>query len=369
MHLHCLKKVTFAVMATTALCAAGAAHAGKNAWAAPDCRSIAGAPYITATVNEGARLAKTHGHMAPFTYTRGLVTLEQPNTLLAAVGSHILRSTDVGCTWQPLADLSSATGGALLVLEPAAGSRAYGWAVNSSALATIDGDQASSTWVPGAGLTGLGLSRVDPKQLRYGDAAGTIWTSLDGGQSWAVTGGLAGHLVYRMAFDPANPDHILMGTMVDGALTSFDGGRSWQPATGFAPGNGQVNVFNLVVSPVDPKVVWAMAIDLAEAADGAPSGGRHLYRSTDGGLHFERVVDQDRRVTLTNGPLMVPHPVDPAVLYFVFGMSYANYGTDLYRYDHNRREVTLTHNRYPEIGSIAFHPRNPKLMFLGLVND
>jgi hypothetical protein len=32
------------------------------------------------------------------------------------------------------------------------------------------------------------------------------------------------------------------------------------------------------------------------------------------------VVDQDERVTLTNGPLMVPHPDNPAVLYFVFGI-------------------------------------------------
>jgi hypothetical protein len=46
-----------------------------------------------------------------------------------------------------------------------------------------------------------------------------------------------------------------------------------------------------------------------------------------------------------------------------------NYGTDLYRYDHDTRQVTLTHNAYAEIGAIAFHPRHAKRMWLGLVND
>jgi hypothetical protein len=124
-----------------------------------------------------------------------------------------------------------------------------------------------------------------------------------------------------------------------------------------------------VVSPANPNVVWAMGINLAEADAGAPSQGRHIYRSGDGGLTFEPVVDQDHRVTLTNGPLMVPHPTDETVLYFVFGMSFMNYGTDLYRYDHGTREVTLTHNAYSEIGAIAFHPHNPRLMYLGIVND
>ena len=140
-------------------------------------------------------------------------------------------------------------------------------------------------------------------------------------------------------------------------------------AKGLVPAKTSVNVFNIVVSPANPNVVWAMGINLAEMDAGAPSQGRHLYRSTDGGLGFEPVVDQDDRVTLTNGPLMVPHPTDEAVLYFVFGTSFMGYGTDLYRYDHGARQVTLTHNPYPEIGAIAFHPRKPRLMYLGLVDD
>jgi len=369
MHTTIMKKATVTAVAAAALWATGAAAAGQEGWSLPDCHKVSGAPNVTMTRNEGKTLAKTAGQMAPYSYTFGLVPLEQPDTLLLAVGSKISRSTDVGCTWQPLADLTAQTGNALLLLERAAKDRVYGWAVNGNALATINGDKATATTVPGSGMIGLGVSRAQAKQLRFGDTEGTLWASDDGGKSWIRSGGIAGHWLYRMAFDPADADHIVIGTMSDGVFTSVDGGKSWQPATGIAPPETSVNIFNVVVSPANPDVVWAQGINLAEADAHAPSEGRHVYRSGDGGRTFEVVVDQDHRVTLTNGPLMVPHPTDDSVLYFIFGTSFGGYGTDLYRYDHGTREVTLTHNSYSEIGAIAFHPSAPKLMYLGLVND
>jgi photosystem II stability/assembly factor-like uncharacterized protein len=370
MHLNSMKRVAVAAMAAAGICAGGPALAAEQGhWTVPQCRSVSGAPNVTMTKNEGAKLAKTSGQMAQYSYAFGLVPLEKANTMLAAVGSKILRSGDAGCHWQPLADLTGDTGNALLLLEPAGGDRAYGWAVNGNALATIDGDTATSTWVPGSGMTGFSVSPGHRRQLRFGDSSGTIWASRDGGKSWASSGGIAGQFVYRTAFDPKDPDHILVGTMSNGAFTSFDGGLTWQAATGFALKGISVNIFNMVVSPANPEIVWAQGINLAEADANVPSQGRHVYRSGDGGRSFSPVVDQDSRVTLTNGPLMVPHPTDASVLYFVFGMSFMNYGTDVYRYDQDTRQVTLTHNGYSEISAIAFHPRYPELMYIGLAND
>ena len=359
-----------AAAAAAGLWATGAAAAADGSdWNLPECRSIDGAPNVTMTKNEGRKLAKTAGRMAQYSYTFGLVPLGEPDTLLAAVGSQILRSTDVGCTWHQLADLTEKTHNALLLLEPAGRDRAYGWAVNDNAFATIDGDRARVAWVAGSGMTGLAVSRDDPRHLRFGDTEGTLRESVDGGKTWTTRGGIGGHFVYRTAFDPANLDHVVVGTMSDGAFTSFDGGRTWQAASGFAAPGVSENIFNVVVSPANPDVVWAQGINMAESDAHAPSEGRHVYRSGDGGATFEPVVDQDQRVTLTNGPLMVPHPTDEAVLYFVFGTSFMGYGTDLYRYDQGTRQVTLTHNSYSEIGAIAFHPGHPELMYLGLAND
>src|SRR4029078_12137646 len=85
-------------------------------------------------------------------------------------------------------------------------------------------------WVAGSGMTGLGVSRDDPRHLRFGDTEGTLRESLDGGKTWTSRGGIAGHFVYRTAFDPANLDHVVVGTMSDGAFTSVDGALTVQAA-------------------------------------------------------------------------------------------------------------------------------------------
>ena len=370
MHSSFMKNAVVAAAAAASLGAGGSAAAGDGRdWTLPECRSIDGAPNVTMTKNEGRKLAKTAGRMVQYSYAFGLVPLGTPDTLLAAVGSQILRSTDVGCTWKPLADLTGKTHNSLLLLEPAGADRAYGWAVNGNAFVTIAGDSTRVVWVEGSGMTGLVVSRDDPRHLRFSDTEGTIRESRDGGKTWSTSGVLAGHFVYRMIFDPANLDHVVAGTMSDGAFTSYDGGHTWQPASGLAAPGVSENIFNVVMSPANPDVVWAQGINMAEADAHAPSEGRHVYRSSDGGLTFKPVVDQDHRVTLTNGPLMVPHPTDDAVLYFVFGTSFMGYGTDLYRYDQHTHDVTLTHNPYSEISAITFHPGRPDIMYLGLAND
>jgi hypothetical protein len=54
------------------------------------------------------------------------------------------------------------------------------------------------------------------------------------------------------------------------------------------------------------------------------------------------------------------------VLYFVFGTYFPGYGTDLFRYDHATRALTLTHSDYDGIDAIAFSRRDPSVMYLGI---
>jgi hypothetical protein len=155
--------------------------------------------------------------------------------------------------------------------------------------------------------------------------------------------------------------------MVNGAFVTFDASRTWTQSIGIT--KGIANVFNVVVSPADPRVVWAQGLDITEADAGAPSGGRHIYRSVDGGLTFGAAVDQGAGVTLVNGTTMAAPPSNPDVVYFVFGTSFGNYGTNLYKYDAATGQVTWTHNGYDEIGAIAFSPASPSLLYLGLVSE
>jgi len=355
-----------AALLAAALASSSAAAAQADGWTAPDCRGVRGAPSITATVDEGARLVPTQGRMANVSYTFGLVPMKTPGLVLATVGAQVIRSEDAGCTWAPLVDLSRRTGNALLTLTRAGDDAAYAWAVNDVHLSAIAGARAHTTVVPGSGITGFAVDPADARHLRFGDMDGAVWDSVDAGRHWTRRGGVKGAFAYRVAFDPADIDHVVLGSMSQGAWVSTDGGASWTQAGGF--GGSSVNVFNLVVADADPDVVWAMGLDIDQIGHD-PSDGRHVYRSTDGGRSYAPVVDQDARVTLVNGPLMVPHPTDAGVLYFVFGMHFGGYGTDRADLDAATGAVTLTHNAYDEIGAIAFHPADPRLMYLGLASE
>ncbi|MFP5285917.1 MAG: WD40/YVTN/BNR-like repeat-containing protein, partial [Thermoanaerobaculia bacterium] len=338
-------------------------------WTAPDCATIIGTASVTYTTDDGATLTPTNRPLSGTSYTLGLVALETPNTLLAAVGSHILRSTDAGCHWTPLANLGRETGNALLTLTAAPGGRAYAWAENQGVLFRIDGRTVTALKAPVTAIIGFGADAKNGGFVRLADTSGQVWESFDAGATWSPLGSPAreGVFAYRAAFDPSNLDHIVVGTMVNGAFVTFDASRTWTQSIGIT--KGIANVFNVVVSPADPRVVWAQGLDITEADAGAPSGGRHIYRSIDGGLTFGAAVDQGAGVTLVNGTYMAAPPSNPDVVYFVFGTSFGNYGTDLYKYDAAAGQVTWTHNGYDEIGAIAFSPASPSLLYLGLVSE
>ena len=211
------------------------------------------------------------------------------------------------------------------------------------------------------GIVGLGVDPDDPDNLRIGDSAGRLWDSNTAGMTWepAGTPAFMGSLAYRVAFDPQDIDHVLVGALAKGVLVSQDGGQKWTTATGL--GSGNFNGFNLVVSPVDGDIVWVEGLDLGDPNEAT---SRHIYRSEDGGLGFVAVIDADE-ATLYNGNHLFAHPTDPALLYFVFGSNFGNYGTDLYRYDHAADTIDLTHNKWHDT-IIEFLPGDPSVMYLGL---
>jgi hypothetical protein len=341
-------------------------------WSAPACDRVAGTAAVTFTRDEGATLAPTVRVLRGTKYTFGLVTLDRPNQLLAAVGSTILRSLDAGCRWTLWAELSRQSGNALLFLTAAPGGRAYAWELNGDALFILGQLRPFQLRSPATSILGLGVDPSNARHARLMDSAGQMWETTDFGQTWSRTGTPAvvdpNPLLYRAIFDPRDLNHVVVGMATDGAVVTFDGGASWLRAGGFAVTGGRANIFTGVISPVDSDVVWVEGIDLSQT-ENPPASGRHIYRSTDGGISFAPVVDQSAEVTLVNGPVMAAHPTDPNVLYFVFGTSFQSYGTDLFRYDAGTGLLTKTHNAYDDIGSIAFNPAVPSVMYLGLVTE
>jgi photosystem II stability/assembly factor-like uncharacterized protein len=332
----------------------------------PQCAMVFGTGAVTFTLDQGQTLAPTSEPLRGLAYTYGLVALPgEKDTLMAFHRDQLLLSTDAGCSWRSVATVGGFDFPPTLAAAP--GGRVYIWSDNRSFLVRYDA-RGAKVLKPPADFVGFAVDAQDGDRIRAGGTDGAIWESLDAGESWGVRGRLdvTGEVVYRYVFDPHDLDHIVAGMTRKGAFTTRDAGRNWTRATGLAKGNA--NAFNFAISPVDPSRVWAMAIDLSYTDDD-PAHGRHIYLSTDSGLTYNPVVDEGAGVKLINGPLLVAHPTDADVLYFVFGTHFQAYGTDLFRYDAATRALTMTHSDYDDINAIAFAPSDLRVMYLGLSEE
>lgn len=332
----------------------------------PACNSVTGTAGVTFTRDEGRTVAPSNVPLHGIAYTYGLTALGAADTLVAWHRDDLLFSDDGGCSWRAVAKFDDWDFPPRIT---AAGeSHFYAWSDNREYLVRAD-STAITKLKPPAAFVGLGVDPHDSRHVRAGADDGAIWESTDGGDTWTQTARLGGSAIYyRFTFDPADLDHIVAGTATNGAHVSRDGGRTWTRAKGIGDAPQGAQVFNLVISPVDPNIVWAMGIDNAESIANVPSHGRHIYLSRDGGATYEVVVDEAPGVKLINGPTMAAHPRDPNILYFVFGSAFQGYGTDIFRYDAATRALTMTHNDHHDVNAIAFS-HDGSVMYLGLERE
>jgi len=322
----------------------------------PPCSMITGTASVTFTHDFGATLAPSTESLRPISYTFGLASmLDEPNTLMAWNGDDLLLSTNSGCSWRVVAGDSSWDFPPRLT--PAIGGRMYIWSDNRRFLMRYD-SRGLRTLKPPADFVGFGVDATNGERLRAAGNDGAIWESTDGGESFTQIGALTADpaLFYRFAFDANDLDHILGGTIITGAHVSRDGGKTWARAEGLGR---TTNAFEIAISPADGSRVWVEGLDMGESR-------RHIWVSDDGGSTFTAVIDEAPGVELVNGNVMAPHPANKDVLYFVFGTHIFAYGTDLYRYDHAARALTVTHNDHDGINAIAFSRRDPNLLYLGI---
>ncbi|SDJ23156.1 WD40/YVTN/BNR-like repeat-containing protein [Nonomuraea jiangxiensis] len=356
-------------LAVLSTAAPAAADEGFGGWHQPRCETVSGDGTVTFTRNEGRTITPTSQAPQRVVYTSGLVALDRPDTLLALSNNLLSASGDAGCSWKQVGKVN----GSYIELVAASGGRAYAWDRDGN-LTLVTPDGGTPLTSPAGQVAGLGTDRRRGDHLRVADGSGQLYDSRDGGRTWRPIGVPAWPasellMVYTAAFDPDNLDHVVLGAASHGARVTYDGGRTWTTSTGLGDKGDSVNVFSAVVSPAAPNVVYAMGLNLAESDEGVPSDGRHIYRSSDGGRRFAPVVDQGNGITLSNGPLLAAHPTDAEKLTFEYGTSWAGTGTYLYTYDSRRNRVTTTHSSYDRVTSIAFNPKNQKVMYLGVAEE
>ncbi len=155
----------------------------------------------------------------------------------------------------------------------------------------------------------------DPTTYYVGAAAGGVFKTTDGGLTWkAVFEHEATGSVGDVALDPSNPNSIWVGTgeanprndVIDGAGVYFspDAGQSWK----FMGLREVGQISRVIVDPSNSNVVFVGALGHVWA----PNADRGVYRTSDGGKTWKKVLFLD---DTTGAASLAMEPGNPKVLY------------------------------------------------------
>jgi photosystem II stability/assembly factor-like uncharacterized protein len=178
-------------------------------------------------------------------------------------------------------------------------------------------ENAGTTWVPLTdavheirGITALAVAQSQPQTIyagtgsTFGSAYSSgVWTSVDAGAHWQSAGLRDAGPIAALLVDPHDPQLLLAATRgvplqqggQRGVFRSTDGGQSWQRVLDAGAESGATGV---AWAADNPQVVFATVAQTFHAP-GAKRSFRHpgptaLYKSSDEGLTWSRVNGHDQ---------------------------------------------------------------------------
>jgi photosystem II stability/assembly factor-like uncharacterized protein len=134
----------------------------------------------------------------------------------------------------------------------------------------------------------------DPSLYYAGAASGGIWKSTDGGNRWApIFDKQPVAAIGALAVAPSEPSTVWAGTgeawvirdsdvMGNGIYKSTDAGQTWTHMG--LPESGRIG--RIIVNPSNPDIVFACVLGRVTG----PQQERGVFRTTDGGQHWSRVL-------------------------------------------------------------------------------
>ena len=124
-----------------------------------------------------------------------------------------------------------------------------------------------------------------------------IYRTIDGGDTWQHLGLVATRRIGRIAIDPANPQRVFVAAMGSvyvpddnrGVYRSTDGGSTWTRVLFVAPTAGAID---LVIDPSNPSRVYAAIWESYSTPTDWHAGGVNsgIWRSLDGGTTWARLA-------------------------------------------------------------------------------
>ncbi|HET9399559.1 MAG TPA: hypothetical protein VFO34_01290 [Candidatus Acidoferrales bacterium] len=156
----------------------------------------------------------------------------------------------------------------------------------------------------------------NPLIYYVGAASGGVFKSTDGGIHWdAIFDSEPVASIGSIAVAPSDPSIVWVGTgepfirshisIGDGVYKSLDSGKTWTH-TKLPAITGRIS--NVVIDPHDPNTVFACALGTAYG----PQQERGVYRTTDGGEKWDRVLFVDENTGCSD---MAMDPNNPHILF------------------------------------------------------
>src|SRR5438067_7018709 len=234
-------------------------------------------------------------------------------------------------------------------------------------------------WRP-IGPTRAGRARAlagvpsQPNVFYAGFDNGGVWRSTDYGANWMPlfddqpTGSIG-----AIAVAPSDPNVIYVGTgagiirpdlaVGDGLYKSVDGGRTWTHL-----GLRDTKMIAMIdVDPRDPNRLFVAALGHPYG----PNAERGIFRSTDGGRTFEKVLYKDE---YTSGNDVRIDPTNPRVVYatlwqqqqsFIEGQGFGGAGNGVFKSTDGGATWKPLTEGLPSViqANIAIAPSNPRVLY------
>jgi photosystem II stability/assembly factor-like uncharacterized protein len=147
----------------------------------------------------------------------------------------------------------------------------------------------------GRSLTAAGIPG-DPTTYYFGATGGGVWKSTDGAMTWSSVFDKEGSgAVGSLAVANSEPNTIYVGTgeaclrgniaQGDGVYKSLDGGKTWKNI-GLRDSRA---IGKVIINPSNPNIVFVAALGHPYG----PNAERGIFRTTDGGKTWEKVLYKD----------------------------------------------------------------------------
>jgi photosystem II stability/assembly factor-like uncharacterized protein len=184
-----------------------------------------------------------------------------------SVGGGVWRSNDAGRTWRPIFDSQAIASIGAIAVAPSNSQIIY--------VGTGESDMRSN--------------------IAYGNG---VYKSEDGGKSWTHIGLDDSRQIARILIDPHDPEKVFVAALGHaygpneqrGVFYSKDGGKKWKRVLFHDENTGAID---LALEPGNPKTILAALLQTRRPPwnvyPPSKGPGTGLYRSKDGGEHWEQV--------------------------------------------------------------------------------